>query len=233
MVPISTLVEILGNILAPTTLLLGEMLVQRFVTEKTSDASAPSQGGPTQGPTLEEEMLQSLLMSSSIKNKDKGGGSGATTNPTSVDSAPPLGDKEGVHDEDMVLHSPKDPAVQCVISLTQTFQRHIKSLAKYPAFDKLWLRVLHVLGYFLDAPHGFNHSLLKPEVVNSAHPALKAQQQELVDAATEAQAALGLLLSAVEHENIFLKKEGLKEVTTATVRDFKAGADTFVKLINH
>jgi len=101
-VPISTLVEILGNILAPTTLLLGEMLVQRFVTEKTSDASAPSQGGPTQGPTLEEEMLQSLLMSSSIKNKDKGGGSGATTNPTSVDSAPPLGDKEGVHDEDMV-----------------------------------------------------------------------------------------------------------------------------------
>eukprot|EP00596_Hydrurales_sp_CCMP1899_P004941 CAMPEP_0119047238 /NCGR_PEP_ID=MMETSP1177-20130426/51980_1 /TAXON_ID=2985 /ORGANISM="Ochromonas sp, Strain CCMP1899" /LENGTH=1905 /DNA_ID=CAMNT_0007021581 /DNA_START=110 /DNA_END=5824 /DNA_ORIENTATION=- len=44
-------------------------------------------------------------------------------------------------------------------TLCRIFIEQIKRLSSYPSFDRLWLRLVHVFGYFLGAPHGFDHKV--------------------------------------------------------------------------
>merc|ERR1711991_1273220 len=54
--------------------------------------------------------------------------------------------------------SNEPPAALCLQCISATFMRQLEKLVKYPNFQNLWLRLLHLLSFFLEGPQGFSHA---------------------------------------------------------------------------
>ena len=100
------------------------------------------------------------------------------------------------------------PSASVLIALCEGFLRQTQKLSAYPSFDKLWLGLLHVLGFFLQAPHGFRHTVL--ENANSEKP----QVRELYALVAAAEEFLGKVLQRMSFLGLFKEREGLWQVTS-------------------
>lgn len=128
----------------------------------------------------------------------------------------------------------------CITALTQAFLLHINRLATYPSFDKLWLRLLYVLGYFI----GSNSSGASTSGGKSGSPGSDSGVDKETLAFLEATVTIGLakgvdrrvldlmravklckekllvLLKTLINNGVFTKREGLWLVTQDIVNQF-------------
>lgn len=93
-------------------------------------------------------------------------------------------------------------------SLTKAFLLQLARLSHYPSFDKLWLRLLQLFGYFLSASHGFDHSI-------------HAKSKELSHAVKEAEYHLSVLLQQLIVNGVCQKRKDLWNITVESVSQFK------------
>ena len=151
-VPAGVLVDILGEVVVPTVLLLGQGLVR----EALGAASAQSEqeqaraAKTLRSQTRDEELLShltALTVEGSSDTRAPPAAASSSSLSRALAQPTPIRDLEGSTDE-------------LLAALTAAVVRQAVKLHRYPSFDKLWLRVLHMLGFFLGAPHGFDHGVL-------------------------------------------------------------------------
>ena len=196
-VPAGVLVDILGDIVVPTVLLLAQGLVKSALitehdTERRSERKSTRQ-------TRDEEILAQML--------------GTNEGRTAAAPAPTSG---GSTLSRVLMTAPamemKGTTTELFRALTDACLRQLQKLAKYPSFDKLWLRILHVLGYLLGAPHGFDHGVLSIKQRES-------RVEELRGAVVSAKEQLTLLLEAFK-AGVCKTRPGLWTITLETTRSF-------------
>lgn len=90
----------------------------------------------------------------------------------------------------------------CLESLCQVYIAELSKLSKYPSFDKLWIKIMSVLSYFLA---GESKSQFK----------LRVDSAQMVKLCEE---KLQQLLVAMEQNRIFEVREGLRSVTDGIIQ---------------
>jgi hypothetical protein len=215
--PTGVMVDIIGNIIAPTALLLGESLVQRFLDDMANNPHATNDSKKLRSLTFEEEMLREVLHIADTSNSD----APSTPSGQRLTSTPNSLVKTLLTQSDDLQEL--DPASICLSCLTNAFSRQLHRFAAYPSFDKLWLRLLHVYGYFLEAPHGFRHSILSKEDLSPRSKAAKEDYMlQLKHTIADSKKTLNLLIIQLEKEGIFAQRTGLWRVTEDTMKSMEA-----------
>ena len=206
-VPARVLVDILGTSVAPTILLLSEGLVAKLCagSEHGSDDVLP------------KKRSDSLRKEEEIINETLGFANSPAKGEKDIESSlTPLLKKV------LFAAPPKETDVglsaKCLISLCDTFISHIDKLASYPSFDNLWIRMLHIFGYFLESPHGFKHSILNEDKSSSQLFKDQEELKHIVDIAAE---YLELLIEALNSKEAFKSREGLWKLTKESVESFQ------------
>ena len=116
------------------------------------------------------------------------------------------------------------PAAAVLIqTLCDVFVCHLDKLIKHPRFQHLWCeRLLYLLGYFLEAAHGFNHDeLLGPYPVSSAEAGENRDVERLRETVTASREALLAMLRGLVKGGHFRGAGKLWTVTQDTVSHFK------------
>ena len=271
-VPAGVLVDLLGDTVAPTLLLLGQGLVRAAVfssADATSNvvgsgnasgkggrSSSESSRGTEQQPriaraqTRDEEILVQVLGLSADEAEASSlpspclcdansNGSGPTSGGPSVAKGTVSGRSSAgstslsrALQASAPVRGASGSAGELLEALCRGVQRQLKKLARYPSFDKLWLRLLHVLGFFLGAPHGFDHGVLQGKasaksealqgvaVANSWGP--EAAVRELGAAVTAAGSLLTELQTALTQAGVFKTRAALAKISDETVAQFSS-----------
>ena len=129
-VPPGVIVNILGDIIVPTLLLLGESFVAHIGNDNQLTKSVDNWEHATH-----DHQVVTELATKDLSNI-------LTT----------------ITDDSHTLFG--DLVCEIINSITKAFIEQLPKLAAYPSFDKLWLRLLNVCGFFLGASHGLNHDML-------------------------------------------------------------------------
>ena len=191
-VPSGVLVEVLGDVLSPAITLLGSFA-------QTEVPAAPGAGATAGGPNLVEVMDEDWTRVSVEKQHQQSSTAVAVELPA-TGSAVQLCER-GV-------------AVLCTLLL-----RFTPRLIRYPSFDKLWLRVLFVLGSLL-GPQDF-----VADSSDGSGPA--AEPSALNQMAVE---KLRESVSALVAAGVFRRREGLGRVTCDSLRMYSGGAAVVAEL---
>lgn len=101
-------------------------------------------------------------------------------------------------------------------TICKVFADQIKRLSSYPSFDRLWLRLVHVFGFFLGAPYGFDHSTLFPP--NQLQLPFNDELHRTVAAAGD---HLATLINMLIKSGVFLDRKGLWAVTKDSLTQMK------------
>lgn len=201
-VPAGVLVDILGEIIVPTVILLGQGLVTA-VTSSEQEAEKEEIIRRTQ--TRDEEILVQMLGLSSADDGNQPSGAASGSNGSLK----------------ALLTEPKTPVAlgttgELLIALTTAITKQLRKLVRYPSFDKLWLRVLHCMGFFLGAQHGFDQSVL----IGRASGTREGLTRELNDCIECAREELFNMLAVLTKNNVFKGREGLQKITQETIQAF-------------
>jgi hypothetical protein len=125
-VPTGVLVDVLGNLMSPVVIRLANIL-QADITQLMGEKNALSALSMDADDT--ERAIVSIIRSLKSGNIAPVVISSASSN--AIDN---------VQRYDIVV---------CLEAMSAVFTKHLKRLLLYPTFDKLWLRLLYVLGYFI------------------------------------------------------------------------------------
>lgn len=182
-VPAGVLVNVLGDIVVPVILLLGEeMIRERDAANMSTRAEHAGQGS-----VLKESGTEVAF----------------------------LGEMASYGREVLLRSAEQDsngsnliPVIECMGSLCYVFEEQIHRLSTFPTFDKLVLRMLHVFGFFLGAPHGFE--LTKNHADEHLNMAVSAAREHLTS-----------ILSLLHTLGVFKERSGLWEVTKESLSQFK------------
>ena len=193
-VPIGLMVKILGDVYIAIVLRLAEYLVREMELNGSNGIRSKSNDDRIDG---------------------SGGNSGKTKMRRKKDEKQfPTGSSDA-WSTDNDLRIPKDTVEEEDLSLTvmpilcticKVFADQITRFSTYPSFDRLWLRLLHVFGYFLGAPYGFDHAVLLP----SHRRILGNELHRTVAAAAD---HLSTLVNLLVNLGIFKERCGLWLVT--------------------
>lgn len=116
--------------------------------------------------------------------------------------------------------------VLCINTLAAVFLQHIKKLAAYPSFDKLWLQVLSVLSHFIGAKPGAEGeaavSIDRAQGSGSAQ-ASSDQTAYLEYLSSTALEQLRILLSAMQAESVLQSRQGLLAITREHIQEVRDG----------
>jgi hypothetical protein len=172
-VPPGVLIDVLVHVLVPVIRVLGDLLLVDWHSQliRSSSPAPPPSPAPHSSSTA-----PSLVQEKDWVSVEHGQGDNASATLRSSD--------------EVVLH--------CVNTLGSVFQQHVRKLADYPSFDKLWLQILQLLGYFLEV----RSEELRPEALRSLKQVVDAAQLQLKE-----------LLQVLEKGGVFKRKEGLWMVT--------------------
>ena len=183
-VPPGVLVNVLGDILVPVILLLGEeMIRERDAGNHTKQQSVEATGQGTAGEVAFLGEVASYGREVLLRSAEQDG-------------------------------SKLVPVIECMASLCFVFEEQIKRLSTFPTFDKLVLRLLHVFGYFLGAPHGFSSSSSSSSSNSSE---LDDRIKLVVTAAGE---HLTAILTLLHNLGVFKHRSGLWVVTKESLAQF-------------
>jgi hypothetical protein len=189
-VPIGLMVKILGDFYITVVLHLAEFLVKEREKNLGSDSTPGSSGNEPTGRKKRNEVKDSAALP--VKAADN----------ISV-SALLVGD---------AVDESEFSVVPLLCTLCKVFVDQIKRLSTYPTFDRLWLRLIHVFGYMLGAPHGFDHA---------AAFSSKSQRLVLTDELHRTVAAAGdhlaTLINLLIKAEVFLERPGLWVVTKESI----------------
>ena len=192
-VPPGVLIHILGDILIPVLQHLGEILVTAVHTELESH-NRPLLPPPPVAGTKGSEAAGAHLK-------------------------PPAGKSDPTNSVMRVSKPSKIAFVEeAMCCLCTAFIRQLSKLCVYPSFDRLWLRLLHVFGYFLGAAHSFDDSLL---TLSGDANATNIRQRELISASHLAQEKLRNMFEILVRTKIFRRRPELWVVTVDMVVLFR------------
>lgn len=190
-VPVGLMVKILGDFYITVVLHLAEFLVKEREKNPGSDNSAGSSGKESNGRKKKRN-----------ETKDAAAVSGKVADSASVST---LLEGDAVDESEFSV-------VPLLCTLCKVFVDQIKRLSTYPTFDRLWLRLIHVFGYMLGAPHGFDHA---------AAFSSKSQRLVLTDELHRTVAAAGdhlaTLINLLIKAEVFLERPGLWVVTKESI----------------
>jgi len=225
-VPAGVMVDILGDIIVPTVLLLGESLFQSCMRgESTEGVRTRSDSRQLRDEEMLEEVLGSVSASEEPPYSVEVFRSPKET--SSTHTFPSGGNTLArallaAHQKNDSSTSSMGPAVECLNTLCDAFLRQLRKLSSYPSFDKLWLRILHVLGYFLGAPHGYD-PLQLPVPSSRQHQQNQTTLKQLAYAEEAAKNKLQQLLLVLISAGIFRSRTGLWTVSLDTIAQFRPG----------
>lgn len=203
-VPCGVLVRILVDIVVPTSLLVGNSLVRIVAGGVAKGTKKMVSGNRQDSPTL-----KGARPSQSKSGMDVAGGSAIFSSSTGeVESLIVAGIPNPASND-------KVAAETILACLCSSLVKQLDKLSRYPSFDALWLRFLHVIGYYLEGPHGFPHKLLE-ECSATKHGV------ELSRVVRFAQVQIEFLIDVLIRNDIFKKRLGLWQVTLDSVKTFKA-----------
>jgi hypothetical protein len=186
-VPAGVLVNILGEIVVQALMHLGESTVFTETNKGGDNNNDDNIGNDEKTPSFDvEELLRGTVSPSLLTH-------------TTLSST--LSDTEVATSNCGLIH-------QLFDSLTKAFLLQLKRLSHYPSFDKLWLRLLQLFGYFLSASHGFDHSLY-------------SKSKELSKAIKDAEYHLSRLLQQLIVDGVSQKRKDLWNITIESVAQFK------------
>lgn len=198
-VPSGVLVQVLGDILSPAITLLGSFAH----IEEPSAAATP--GATTAGPHLLEVMEDDWTRVSVEKQNHQ---PSATATAAGVEELPASASA--------LLLCERGVTVLCDLLL-----RFTPRLVRYPSFDKLWLRVLFVLGSLL----GPINTVTTDNIDHSDPPtAVDSGAQELSPLGRVAVERLRESVAALLAAGVFRRREGLGRVTCDSLRMYQGGA---------
>lgn len=228
-VPTSVLVDILGNVLSPVIIKLANKLQKQLrdlVPENTltidgladdnatAAAPPPSRKPPLPAATGSQQqrgtnIVGALLRSASSKEQTPCPGGALLPEQTQSDIA------------------------VCIGTFHTVFLSQLRRLAAYPSFDRLWLRLLYILGYFIGntsaTPYGIDCRLLGliergALPLDGSVPSLGAvaDLQVINELAT---VTLDSLVARLKAESIFQIRDGLWFVTKETIKQFRHFSD--------
>jgi hypothetical protein len=265
------MVAALGDIVVPTVLMLGEFLVAAVISDsEETSTNVKAAGDVADGALVDhtDKFVGDVLSydETMLPGGEIGAGGGripldeassASTAGTMQAKAAtdPSDRKKKVAFARAVLSAPSRgaevvAAEECILALSDSFSRQLRKLVAYPSFDKLLLRILHVLGYFLGAPHGFDHRLIANEPTETtadsstdeeavdtlsetppkSAPATRPTQTssciaELRGAVTSSERSLRQIILALKERDTFQTKHGLLQVTVDIVQQYQACPD--------
>ena len=193
-VPPGVLVKILGDIVVPMVLFLGQALVQ----------TASGQRQKNIGNRIEPGRIETTAN----LEGDSDVGEEATVVVNHADQS-----------SDDAATSSLAPIERSLKCLSSSFLQQLPKLSRYPSFDNLWLRFLHVFGFFLGAPHGFDHSQILGQ---GSKGRLHNHQVELAATVEMSRDHLSSLIALLAQGGVFRDREGLWDVTRDSVGQMAA-----------
>jgi hypothetical protein len=203
-VPAGTLINILIKIVTPTVLTLS----QSILNELNEDDST-SEGLPR---TASDDTI--VTSAHSI-----GGVGGQVDHDTDTDT-----DTKALSPNKVVMKALLGstgfdnnaiPTDACLVSLCESFLCQIEKLSSYPSFDKLWIELLYVFGFFLEGEHGFQHAIL------DSYPNKENEVAQIRVLISTTKHYLEKCLRNMTTLNMFRDRAGLWQVTQETLNNLK------------
>lgn len=97
----------------------------------------------------------------------------------------------------------------CLTALCDTMTRHIHKLSLFPSFDKLWLRIMELLGMYIAAVED-GSSGISGEVFSHQSPLHQLTSAKLKE-----------LLETLAVNKVFLRREGLRSITIVMLHTYR------------
>jgi hypothetical protein len=214
-VPAGVLVDILGGIIAPMIVQLRDHLVDeinrslpagmdKLLTSKEAAALAQQQWVNVDAPAAVEAgaaVAQDSLAPLRAAGADSRGGGTVSV------------------------------LMECLSALCRSFLQHLRKLAAYPSFDKLWLCILTVLGHFLDSNlHGAAELVVISRHWDQLKEGTKMLVQDLHAMLGSSRDHLLRMLRTLRQEHVFQGRQGLLKVTRDMVRHFDDHSEALAEL---
>lgn len=121
--------------------------------------------------------------------------------------------------------------MECLSALCKSFLQHLRKLASYPSFDKLWLCMLSVLDHFLDANlHGSEELADISRSWVRLSDETKHLAQDLHAMIGASRDHLFRMVRALAAEKVFATRPGLLGITRESVKRFEYCDEILVEL---
>jgi hypothetical protein len=215
-VPAGVLVDILGHIIAPMIVQLRDHLVEEV--NKGLPAEVAKLLTSKETAALAQQQWVNVDADATVAAAGQGAEVAGARNERALEAlltvvAPP-GDHRGTGGTVSVL-------MECLSALCRSFLQHLRKLAAYPAFDKLWLCILTVIGHFLDSSqHGAAELAGIVQSWDVLSEGTKVLVQDLYAMLGSSKDHLVRMLRALKQEHVFANRAGLLSVTRDILRHF-------------
>ena len=194
-VPVVLMVKILGDVYITVILRLAEFLIKEKEAA-TAEASSRKSGGSSWKELSGSKKAPSRKDSNDSRSSSMGARL-ADNSPLSAQS-----DNDDLEEMNFTV-------MPLLCTICKVFVDQIKRLASYPTFDRLWLRLVYVFGYFLGAAHGFDHTTLLPP--QQQHQMIYTDELHRTVAACGDH--LATLITLLVKSGVFEERAGLWAVT--------------------
>jgi len=236
-VPAGVLVDILGGIIAPMIVQLRDHLVDEI--NKNLPAGVAQVLSSKEAQALAQQQWVNVEAESSSVTAGTGTDDVAAAHNNNSSSSAVTG-SDRVREGLSVLCATGSERggggtvsilMECLSAFCKSFLQHLRKLAAYPSFDKLWLCMLSVLSHFLDASSHGDEELAH---LSSAWPRLSEDTKHLVQDLFAMLAAsrehLLRMLRALAAEKVFVDRPGLLGITRDSVKQFDGCSEILVEL---
>lgn len=211
-VPPGVLVNVLGDIVIPVVNYIGQQVLERRPqSSRDGDSVAAAEQPPVGPPQLPHHLLQRNWMrvelrDSAVQEKE--------VPDTDLDNSASAGCVRSDEGQGALSHIDLELEMfrNCLAGLTSSFIRHLKRIASFPSFDKLWLRFFELLVYFA---HCTEHVGVGGDRSADGCGIYHHCERGLEDISVE---NIRVLLQALVAERTFDHREGLRTVTVDMMR---------------
>jgi hypothetical protein len=217
-VPAGVLVDILGGIIAPMIVQLRDHLVDEV--NRSLPAGLTRLLTAKEASALAQQQWVNIDVDAATSPVAAGGAVRDATGNTGPGSARPdaLASLRG----EVRSGGTVSVLMECLSALCRSFLHHLKKLAVYPSFDKLWLCVLTVLGHFLDCHvHGAAELAEISGAWERLEEGTKLLVQDLYAMLGSSKDHLLRMLRALQQEQVFASRPGLLSVTVDSINNFE------------
>lgn len=227
-VPAGVLVDILGHIIAPMIVQLRDHLVEEVNRALPSDVRKILTSKEAAALTQQQWVdVGAVADASAAEARDDPNPSEQGERNAAALRLSPLG--EGVRP--IGGGGTVSVLMECLSALCRSFLQHLRKLSVYPAFDKLWLCILAVLGHFLDnSLHGTAELAGIMQAWDSLPESTRLLVQDLSAMLDSSKDHLLRMLRALKQENVFRGRPGLVSVSRDMIRHFEDNAEALAEL---
>lgn len=232
-VPAGVLVDILGGIIAPMIVQLRDHLVEE-INRALPEGVARVLSSKEAAAIAQQQQWVNVEADANAPASEEGEATGSTG---SAQQATARASRERAASLLSSISSGErgggtvSIVMECLSAFCKSFLQHLRKLAAYPSFDKLWLCMLSVLGHFLDAAlHG------SEELADIARSWARLSEetrhlvQDLFAMLGASREHLQRMLQALAAERVFAARPGLLGITKESVQQFDGCAEILAEI---